>query len=162
MEDIQNYLKVLSDSLEQKKTVLTQILEVTRRQEQIAMARAAEFSEIEFSNTVNEKEVLIARLNQLDDGFLSVYNRIRQDVIDQGGLYDPEIRRMQEQIKACVDIGNEIQVLEERNQTKMALHFSAKQEEYKVKANMNSVAKSYHKSMSSVNFSDPFFMDQKK
>ncbi|MDE5965767.1 MAG: hypothetical protein K2G89_02940 [Lachnospiraceae bacterium] len=162
MEDIQNYLKVLSDSLEQKKTVLTQILEVTRRQERIAMAQAEEFSEIEFSNTVNEKEVLIARLNQLDDGFLSVYNRIRQDVIDQGGLYDPEIRRMQEQIKVCVDIGNEIQVLEERNQTKMALHFSAKQEEYKARANMNSVAKSYHQSMSGVNFSDPFFMDQKK
>lgn len=72
MEDIQNYLKVLSDSLEQKKTVLTQILEVTKRQEQLAIAQAEAFSEIEFSNTVNEKEVLIARLNQLDDGFLSV------------------------------------------------------------------------------------------
>lgn len=162
MEDIQNYLKVLSDSLEQKKTVLTQILEVTKRQEKIAAAQAEAFSELEFSNTVNEKEVLIARLNQLDDGFLSVYNRIRQDVIDQGGLYDSEIHRMQAQIKVCVDIGNEIQVLEERNQAKMTSHFSAKQEEYKVKANMNSVAQSYHKSMSGVKFSDPFFMDQKK
>ncbi len=160
MEDLQNYLKVLADSLEQKKTVLEQILDITRRQEQIAQGDS--FSELEFANSVNEKEILIARLNQLDDGFLSVYNRIRQAVVDQGGLYDPEIRRMQEQIRQCVDIGNDIRVLEERNQAKLTSHFSAKREEYKVKTSLNSAAKSYHKSMSGVKFSDPFFMDQKK
>lgn len=160
MEDIQTYLRVLSDTLSQKREVLAQILELTKRQGELAARE--NLDEEGFSNSVNEKEILIARLNQLDEGFLSVYNRIRQDVIEQGGLYDPEIRRMQEQIKACVDIGNEIEVLEERNQTKLAVHFTAKKQEYKVKASANSAAKSYHQTMSGVQYRDPFFMDQKK
>lgn len=160
MEDIQNYLRVLSDTLSQKQTVLSQILEVTKRQEKLGAED--ELDEESFSNSVNEKEILIARLNQLDEGFLSVYNRIRQDVIDQGGLYDPEIRRMQEQIKVCVDIGNEIEVLENRNHKKLTAHFDAKKQEYKVKTNANSAAKSYHQTMAGVQYKDPFFMDQKK
>ena len=160
MDTIANYMKVLSDTLEQKKQVLSQILEITKRQESIAQAE--EFSETDFANSVNEKEVLIARLNQLDDGFNSIYQRIRQDVIDQGGLYDGEIRSMQAQIRECVDIGNRIQVVEERNHAKLVTLFSAKKQEYKVKASMNSAAKSYHQAMSGVQYRDPFFMDQKK
>lgn len=160
MEDIQNYLRVLSDTLSQKQAVLTQILEITKQQGELAAGE--ELDEEGFSNSVNEKEVLIARLNQLDEGFLSVYNRIRQDVIDQGGVYDPEILRMQEQIKACVDIGNEIEVSENRNHKKLTVHFDAKKQEYKVKTSANSAAKSYHQTMSGVQYKDPFFMDQKK
>lgn len=160
MEDIQNYLRVLSDTLTQKQDVLAQILKITKWQEQLAAAESLD--EESFSNSVNEKEVLIARLNQLDEGFLSVYNRIRQDVIAQGGLYDPEIRKMQEQIKACVNIGNDIEVLEERNHARLTSHFTAKKQEYKVKASANSAARSYHQTMSGVQYRDPFFMDQKK
>lgn len=160
MEDIANYLRVLSDSLEQKKNVLLRILEITKRQECIAAEE--DLKEEAFSNSVNEKEVLIARLNQLDDGFKSVYERIRQQVVDQGGLYDPEIKHMQNQIRQCVDIGNEIQVLEERNEAKLSSHFKVKRQEYKARASSNQAAKSYHQAMSGVQFRDPFFMDKKK
>ncbi len=160
MQEIENYLRVLSDSLEQKKNVMSQILEITRKQEHIASMPSLD--ENDFSNSVNEKEVLIARLNQLDDGFTSIYERIRQDVIDQKGLYDPEIRSMQNQIKQCVEIGNQIKVLEERNQVKLSNHFREKRKEYKARADSNRAAKIYHQTMSGVQYSDPFFMDKKK
>ncbi len=160
MGEVDNYLRVLSDSLEQKKDVLAKILVITKQQEDLAAA--GELDEIAFSNSVNEKEVLIARLNQIDEGFTTIYNRIRQEVIDGGGVYDTEIRNMQNQIKSCVEIGNEIQVTEERNQTKLAIHFQEKNQEYKVKASSNQVAKSYYQSMAGVQYRDPFFIDQKK
>ncbi len=160
MDDLQNYLRILADTLSQKEQVLGQILILTRTQSELA--EHDELDEMAFSNSVNEKEVLIARINQLDDGFTSIYERIRQDVIDQGGLYDTEIRKMQEQIKSCVGIGNEIRVLEERNHAKLTGHFASKKEAYKVKANANSAARSYHQAMTGGQYHASAFMDQKK
>lgn len=160
MNDIQNYLRILADTLTQKEHILEQLLSLTKTQS--ALAEQAELDETAFSNSVNEKEVLIARINQLDDGFTSIYERIRQDVIDQGGLYDTEIRQMQEQIRRCVGIGNEIKVLEERNHAKLTGHFASKKESYKVKASANSAARSYHQAMTGGQYHASAFMDQKK
>lgn len=160
MDSIASYLKVLSDTLEQKQQVLRQVLEITKQQERLI--HSDNFEETEFGELLNQKEPLIARINQLDDGFASVYERIRQDVIDQGGIYDAEVIKLQGQIKSCVEIGNDIQVLEERNRDALARKMSSKKQEYKTKAASSTAAKSYYQTMSNTKYMDSFFMDQKK
>lgn len=160
MDGIANYLKVLADTLDQKQQVLKQILEITKQQAQLIGTGA--FDENQFVDLLNQKDPLIARINQLDEGFVSVYNRIRQDVIDKGGIYDGEVLKLQSQIKTCVELGNEIQVLEERNKERLTSTFSTKKEEYKSKAATSTAAKSYYQTMSNTKYMDSFFMDQKK
>lgn len=160
MGNFDNYLKVLADTLTNKEQVLAQILDITKEQESIL--KASEYNDDAFLETLNKKEPLIARINQLDEGFQAVYERIRQDVYDQGGVYDGEIKKLQEMIRTCIDIGSRIETLEAENKKRLSEYVSSQRQEYKAKAATNTAAMKYYQSMSGVGVASSAFMDQNK
>jgi flagellar biosynthesis/type III secretory pathway chaperone len=140
-----DYVAVLVQTLEKQCTALQEILAVTQKQSEIAAAE--DFEEEMLEDTLNRKEVLIARLNELDGGFVSVYGRVRRELDEHRDKYQEELKQIQSLIKKCTDLGVEIKVLEDRNRDKMAQCFSGKQKLYNSKKTAATVASRYHQTM---------------
>lgn len=156
----QNYIAVLMDTLEKKKDALQNILRITHEQEKLAKAEVYQESEME--KTLNEKEIQIARINTLDEGFQSVYDRVRRDVKSQPEQYRKEIERLQELIRECTDLGNEIMVLEERNRERFGILFARSKKQYSTSKNKANVAQNYFRTMNNTKIMDAYFVDKKQ
>lgn len=145
MDDSKGYVQILVTTLEKQQQVLQQILAITENQREIANMEP--FDEVAFDNTLNQKEMLISRLNELDDGFASVFGRVRQEITTNKELYGKELQRIQTLIRECTDIGNELRVLEQRNYDRLTQCFAGKQREYGVRQAVADVASKYHRTM---------------
>ena len=160
MAEHENYVQVLVKTLQKQVEALTSILEITKEQSQIA--DAPDFDEIMLEDTLNRKQILIAKLNELDDGFTSVYGRVRKEIQDKPDNYKEDIQKMQSLIRECTDLGVEIKVLEARNRDKLVQCFSNKQQQYGSQKTAATVASHYSQTMNNTKVVDSFFLDRKK
>ena len=145
MDEQDRYIQMLISILEKQVATLTQVLEVTKDQERLAVP--SEFDENLFDETLSRKDILIIRLNELDDGFVSVYERVRKEVLAQPGRYRGDIEKIQSLIRRCTDLGMEIQTLETRNRDKLEVCFAGKKQEYSARQTAATVAGKYHAAM---------------
>ena len=160
MGDNHSYVQVLVNTLQKQSDILKEILELTKEQRKIA--ESPHFDEFMLEETLNRKEILIIKLNELDDGFASVYGRVRKEVNEHKELYKEELQQLQSLIKECTDLGVEIKVLEERNRDKLALCFSGKHKEYGAQRTAATVASRYHQTMHNTQTVDSYFFNKKK
>ena len=143
------YIDMLKDILDKQIDTLEDILEVTKEQSRIAYGD--EFDSEGFDSTLTKKDMLIIRLNEMDDGFASVYNKVRRDVRNEPDKYRDKIVVLQDMIRKCTDLGMEIKTLESRNKDKLAQCFSGKKQEYSAKQAAANVANKYSVTMRNVN-----------
>lgn len=160
MGENQRYVGILLDTLEKKQGVLREILLLTQEQETVC--KQSEYDEERMSELMNKKEVQIAKLNELDEGFGRVYSRVRLEVRDHKDDYKEEILKMQEYIRSCTDLGNGIMVLEDRNRSRIEQIFMGKRNEYKLSRAKTAVASNYLKTMNNTKIMSAYFVDQKK
>lgn len=156
----ENYVQVLIDSIHKKEETLRRILEITEEQEQISKAEIYDSERME--KTLNDKQIQIDRLNYLDDGFQSVYDRISADICENPDNYKESILVLQDKIRVCTELGNAIKVLEDRNRNRLSQLFSKTRKEYTVSKNKANVAQNYFKTMHNSKIMDAYFVDKKK
>ena len=156
----ENYVQVLIDTINKKEETLRRILEITEEQEQISKAEVYDSDRME--KTLNDKEIQIARLNYLDDGFQSVYDRVSSDIRNHIEQYRESVSVLQDKIRICTELGNAIRVLEERNRNRLSQLFSKTKKEYSVSKNKANVAQNYFKTMHNSKIMDAYFVDKKK
>ncbi len=139
------YLTAMIESLEKKVAVLDEIIK--KNAEQAALLKEEEFSFDKFDKNAEEKGVLIFRLEKLDDGFESLYAKVKEELDANRAAYSDEIRRMQELIQSITDKSTSIQADEARN--KAALEGIFKNEREKLRAGRSGVKalKSYNQAM---------------
>lgn len=160
MEQTVTYVSIMQESLLRKKKYLEQILELTKKQE--AIIKESKFDEEAFGEIIDQKEVLINNINEIDKGFTSVYDRVRSELLDNKDAYRDELIEMQENIKSCVDLGMEIEALEERNRAGLEVVFSVGFKGIKKLKQSKQVANKYYQSMSNGNVNDSILYDRKK
>lgn len=160
MEQNKNYLAILVDALEKKKDALQNILRIT--QEQAELAKADTYQEAAMEKTLNAKEIELSRVNTLDEGFQSVFDRVRSEVKRNQELYKDEIARLQELIRQCTELGNEIMVLEERNRNRFSTLFAKSKKDYSVSRTKANVAQNYLRTMNNTKILDAYFVDKKQ
>ncbi len=160
MEQLGTYISIMKESLIRKKGYLSEIFSLTKEQELIVKAK--KFDEDAFGVCIDKKEVLIDNINEIDKGFTSVYDRVRAEVLDSKERYKSELLEMQTLIKECVDIGMEIEVLEERNRAALEQAFAVGFKGIRQVKQSKSIANKYYKSMSNGNINDSILYDRKK
>ncbi|MDO5154420.1 MAG: hypothetical protein Q4D51_00500 [Eubacteriales bacterium] len=156
----QNYISVLIETLEKKRDALQNILRITKTQEQIA--KGSVYQEEEMERALNEKDIQIARINTLDEGFQSVYERVRAEVQRQPDLYRKDLVHLQDLIRECTDLGNQIMVLEERNRDRFQSLFAQSKRQYSASKNKANVAQNYFRTMNNTKILDAYFVDKKQ
>lgn len=164
MANDKKYLEIMIDSLNKKEKILDTIILKNEAQKECVSAR--EYGDIEwerFDVLLEEKETLIERLNELDDGFEALYERVRDELNENKSQYSAEIKTMQELIKRITDKGVTIQTTEERNRQLIERVMTSAKKDIKHSRKSLKAASDYYKSMSVMSrSSDPTQVDKKK
>lgn len=159
MDNTQNYLLVLEQSLSKKINILSELERLTQVQREIVTNE--QFNEEAFNDNVEQKAALINELEKLDKGFQILYDNVKAQIEDNRQTYSAEIQRLQVMIKTIMDRSAALMVLENQNKEMITKRFATlKKEARQVKKNRN-LAANYYKSMNNIS-SEPYFLDKKK
>ena len=165
MESIENYLQIMIDSLIKKGEYLDRILEKNRLQHECIKDK--EYEDVDwtvFNVLVAEKEAVIDRITEIDEGFSDIYERIREEVLTNKEKYRKQVGRLQEIINELTDKGVRIQAGEERNRKIIEGIFNRTRQEIKKQRTSINAASNYYKTMSNavVRAAEDSILDQKK
>lgn len=160
MDQTKTYVTILQESLERKERYLLELLELTKEQETIATQK--KFDENAFADVMEKKDILIHNVNEIDKGFTSVYERVRTEVIGNQDVYRAELMTMQNLIRSCVDIGMQIEAVEERNRQVLTKAFSKSFRGVKQAKQSRKAASQYYQNMANGAVTDSMLYDRKK
>ena len=135
--DTQNYLDIMIDSLAKKEELLKQIVDYNEIQQTIVTA--SEFKEEAFEKNIADKGAVVEKILRLDEGFNSVFNRIKEELQTNKKKYAKDIERL-----------------------KTLVRFAQMRKELSQAKRTTSTANAYYKSVNNLNQYESHFLDQKK
>ena len=153
------FVNILRDTLNIKNSVLEQLLEVTRIQENALSVSPPNMEE--FEQVFQKKEVLIEQLGKLDDGFERIYEHVREELANNPNLHQEEILELQKLIREITEKSTEIQSLEIQNRNKVEAYFNGQRKEIKQFKINRRTASSYYKNMADQHYGESYFYDKK-
>lgn len=157
---MEQYLDTMIQSMDEKEKCLTKLLQMTLLQKVAIEEEKADWDT--FDRLIDEKSDLIDRLEVLDDGFQTVFDKIREELEGKKAQYRDRIARLQEQIRKVTDLSNALMAEEQRNKTLMENRATLDRKQIRqTKANAKA-ASNYYNSMNRINYIDPQLMDKKK
>ena len=159
MENTQNYLLILEESLNKKIVFLDELSNLTNLQKDIVLAE--DFDDEAFNKNIEQKDALIKELEKLDRGFQILYDNIKAQIENNREAYATEIRRLQGLIKVVLDKSTNLQVMENRNKDLVKSRFASLKKEVRQLKKSRELAASYYKTMNNIS-SEPYFLDKKK
>ena len=156
----QSGAQILLQSLEKKNRLLDQMIRQNGIQEEIL--KQEEFDMDAFDEAIDQQSSYVEQLEKLDQGFESVYDRVREELIGNKDRYREEIRRMKEQIQQITDKIVTLNAGNMRNKMLAENQFKRKRQEIGAGASKNRVAKNYYNNMNKLNYVSPQFYDNKQ
>ena len=159
MQD-KEYMAVMIQSLEKKRDILELIIEKNKEQKILFSDEDSDPDRLE--ENMQEKSRLVEQLNQLDEGFQQVYDRIKPVLQKDKESYKEEIGNMKQLITDITEKSTTIQAQEHRNRDLAIKRFALIKGNIRQARTSNRVASQYYQSMSRANVGDSHFMDSKK
>lgn len=160
MDNGRTYITILIDSLNKKIEILNRIKDINASQKEVALND--EFDDGQWESTLDEKATLIDKLQELNNGFESVYERVRSELNENSSEYKDEITQLKSLIGKITDLSMDIQAEEKRNSELVTKCFTKMRAKLKATKDTNKVASSYMQTMAKMNYVEPQFMDKKK
>lgn len=157
---LNHYLTILEDSLKKKLTVLGHIKEVNQVQTDILKEEPVNIEL--FDQCVDEKDIYIEELTGLDEGFESLYDKIKQELLGNKKAYADRIKQLQNLISQVTELSVSIQAQEERNKDLVAAWFKKERQELGQVRKSSKAAYGYYQNMSKNTESQSYFLDKKK
>lgn len=157
---INSYLNILEDSLKKKIEVLKSICEVNNAQTEILKKESVDLEA--FDQTVDEKDLYIAELTKLDEGFEALYDNVKQELVGNRQKYAEQIKRMQELITQITDASVSIQAQESRNKALVENCFKRERQNLGQSRKNSQAVYGYYQNMNNMKEVQPQFMDKKK
>lgn len=156
----QSGAQILLQSLVKKNELLDRMIRQNSVQEEIL--KQDQFDMDAFDEAIDKQSSYVEQLDKLDQGFESVYDRVREELLENRERYREEIRRMQEQIQQITDKIVTLNAGNMRNKMLAENQFKKKRQEIGNGASKNKVAQNYYRSMNNLNYVSPQFYDNKK
>lgn len=157
---IRSYLQILQDSLDKKLKLLLAI--EGKSLEQAEMLKNPEVDLEAVDTNMDEKAELIDKILSLDEGFESIYAKIREQLTLNKEQYKDEIKAIKSMIEKVTEKSASIQAIEARNKAQMEVVFSGQKRALQNRRSAMSVARDYYQNMNKVKHVSPQFLDQKK
>ena len=154
------YIRMMLDVLMKKEAYLSELLHCTMEQE--CLLKASTFEETVFFKLVEEKDDILKKIEEIDQGFQSIYNRVSEVLKDNKEQYKEQILQMQSLITDVTDLGVKISVLEEKNKGLLQQRLQEKKQGIRqFKVGKKTVDK-YYKNMIKMNAGTSYFFDKEK
>ena len=158
-----SYVNLLIESLEDKIKVLDEIIKTDAEQAKILKEPEVDLDELrESQEKIGE---LAEKLDKLNDGFESVYSKVRDELQNNKDLYRDEIKKMQELITIITDKSVKVEAEQSRNKSSAGKFFKDKRKELSDRRNAVQKINLYANQMHSVipkGQADAAFLDKKK
>jgi predicted phage tail protein len=160
----ENYIDIMVESLQKKSRVLDGLIDKCDAQaEVIADNEYGDINWNQFNLLIADKEVMITRLNELDDGFEALYDRVGDEVKNNSERYAVQIKKIQELIKEVTDKGVMIRSKEEKNRMNLERVLRPIKKEIKTSKRSMSVINKYYNTMNGAGLNNsPGWVDRKK
>lgn len=155
-----NYIIILTESLEKKIQVLDKIS--TENLSQRELLKSEDFDMEAFETSVDRKSELIEQISFLDEGFETMYERVREALNTKKQSYQEEIATLKKLISAVTEKSVIIQKQEQENRILAEAQFSREKKKVQQIKNSRQVTSQYYKNMAKLNYVEPQFMDKKK
>lgn len=153
-----NYLIVLKDSLIKKENILAELISKSEKQADIVKKEEVDWDE--FTAIVDEKGELIDEIMKLDDGFETLYARIKEGLEENKEKYKDIIIEIKELVKSVTEKSADLQAIEYRNKTIIEAAFANTRKEIKQSKLGRKAAADYYNKMNKINTIDPQLMDR--
>lgn len=160
MEDIKQYIEMMIESLRKKSRILDRIQQANQRLEQLAMQPDMELEDLR--EILDEKDSCVDEINQMDQGFQTVFDKLKAELQDNKQQYREQILTMQQLIREITDKVVAVREQEVKNKLVMEGQFARQYKNIRAAQKGVNVAQNYYKSMSGMNIVDSQFMDRKK
>lgn len=155
-----NYLSVLEDSLKKKLQILDELTDYTMQQQELLKVEELDYEA--FDRLVDQKDPLIQKIMELDQGFETVYDRIKEQLLGNKEQYAAQIRALQSLIGELTDKSVKLQTMEQRNKSAVEQQFRKSREKIRQGRQNKQAALNYYKNMNNSNYVPPQFLDDKK
>ncbi|MDE5939956.1 MAG: flagellar protein FliT [Lachnospiraceae bacterium] len=152
--------QVLLESLEKKSRILDAVIKENEAQE--ALFKQEELNIEALDASTERMGELAEKLELLDEGFEAVYDRIREELIQNKSAYRTEIKRMQELIAEITEKVVGINAARMRNKLQAETYFKKSRQQIGRAASKMKVSQNYYNNMNRLNYVDPQFYDNKK
>ena len=156
----QSGAQILLQSLEKKNELLDQMIDQNSMQERTL--KQEEFDMDAFGEVLDRQSACVEELDKLDRGFEAVYERVREELMQNRERYRTEITRMKEQIQQITDKIVTLNAGNMRNKVLAENQFKKKRLAIGTGVSKNRVATNYYNSMNNLNYVSPQFYDNKK
>jgi len=154
------YIRMMLDILGKKEISLQALLELTTAQEKLLKEEL--FNEDGFTELMKQKSDQLRKIEEFDNGFQSIYNRVAEEIQNNKEEYKDQILEMQELITRVTDYGVKLTALEEKNKASLEGKFREKKQSIRQFKVSKETANKYYKNMIGMKTGASYFMDQKK
>lgn len=155
------YIKMLEDSLIKKVELLKQLQGLN--QEQKIILEDSESTPEELDDNMEKKSAIIERLDKMDDGFQSIFDKVKSELDLNKSEYEEQIKNMQKLITLITDLSTDVQAKEMQNKELAKAKFSHIRTQIREsKHGQKAVASYYASMMNNTGYVDSQFWDQKK
>ena len=149
----------MADSLKIKKDILTQLVELNEAQKEIFLN--GHFTEEAFRSNIDSKDELVSKLIKMDEGFNSLFNRVKEELDGNRTAYSSEIAQLQSLIREITELSARVETQEARNKLIVQDYFMNMKRDVRNAKQNAKMANTYYKNMNKINY-EPHFMDKKK
>ena len=125
-------------------------------------AGCVNFEEAEFTLLIEKKAGLIQKIEEFDNGFQSIYNRVAEELKVYKNIYKEQILEMQGLITRITDLGVKLSTLEEKNKMILEPKLKEKRQGIRQFKVSKQTADKYYRNMIGMQTGASYFMDQKK
>ncbi len=153
-------LDMLEESLQKKIGILDKIEEENKKQTEI-LKDVSKVNEKAFDEILDVKGELIEQIIALDDGFQTLFDRVKEEVGNNKELYKDQIKRMQDLIQEISGKSASIEAAEHRNKKLAEEYFSSAREKMNYSRKTSAAAFNYYRTMNNFKDIPPQFLDNK-
>ncbi len=153
-------MDMLEESLVKKIEVMKKIEEENEKQKML-LKNPNEVDEEAFDKILDDKGELIDQLLKLDDGFQTLFDRVKEEVGQNKEQYKEQIKRMQGCIQEITGMSASIEAAEHRNKKLAEEYFSAAREKMNFSRQTSAAAFNYYQTMNNFRNIPPQFLDNK-
>ncbi len=155
------YINIMKESLDKKVDLLEQLQGLNLEQKNILEDYDSSPQDLE--ENMDKKSTIIDRLDKMDDGFQSLYDKVKEELNSNKEAYADDIRSMQTLIKMIGDLSVDVQAKEMQNKELAKQRFSYVRTQIReTKHGQKAVASYYASMMNNTGYEGSQFWDKKK
>ncbi len=157
---MENYLKILEESLKKKLKLLEEIQAYNEAQHQVFTGEEVILEK--FDEYIAEKEKLIQQVIHIDDGFEILYDKKSNELQANREKYAGQIKVLQELVRQVTEKHVAVQAQETRNKALIEAYFAKEKNRIGQGRRVSKAAYSYYSNINKVAQAESRFMDSRQ